>query len=64
MRSLGDIPRDAWNSLLRPDDNPFVTWDFLEALESSGSVGASRGWNEEAVDGNCNWFQKEIRVMQ
>ena len=44
VRSLSDIPRDSWNALLRPDDNPFVSWDLLEALESSGSVGASRGW--------------------
>ena len=22
----------------------------------------SLGWHEEAADGNCNWFQKEIMV--
>jgi predicted N-acyltransferase len=44
VRSLDDIPRESWNALLQADDNPFVSWDFLEALESSGSVGASRGW--------------------
>ncbi|HUP23647.1 MAG TPA: GNAT family N-acetyltransferase [Thermoanaerobaculia bacterium] len=44
VRSLRDVPRDAWNALLEPDDNPFVTWDFLEALESSGSVGPERRW--------------------
>jgi len=26
------------------------------------SIARALGWNEEAVDGNCNWFQKEIRV--
>jgi hypothetical protein len=44
VRSLREVPRDAWDALLRPDDNPFVSWDFLEALESSGSVGPRGRW--------------------
>ena len=28
----------------RPPYNPFLSWDFLEALEASGSVSARTGW--------------------
>jgi predicted N-acyltransferase len=38
------VPRESWDALLRPDDNPFLRWDFLEALESSGSAVPRRRW--------------------
>jgi predicted N-acyltransferase len=44
FNGLADIPRDAWDGLLQPDDNPFVSWTFLEALESSASAAPKRGW--------------------
>ena len=40
---VGELPRDEWNALAG-DDNPFVVYDFLTALEDSGSVGAGTGW--------------------
>jgi predicted N-acyltransferase len=44
FHGLADIPRQSWDALLEPDDNPFVSWTFLEALEASGSVASKRGW--------------------
>ncbi|HVS11209.1 MAG TPA: peptidogalycan biosysnthesis protein, partial [Planctomycetota bacterium] len=44
FHDLAEIPRDAWDGLLDPDDNPFVRWPFLEALEASASAAPGRGW--------------------
>ena len=41
--SVGAFDRDQWNSLAGTD-NPFVSYEFLTALEDSGSVGAGTGW--------------------
>jgi predicted N-acyltransferase len=41
---ISSIPRHQWNSLLEPDDSPFVEWDWLHALEESGCVGQRAGW--------------------
>ncbi|MEO0328090.1 MAG: GNAT family N-acetyltransferase [Pseudomonadota bacterium] len=45
VSSLEDIPAASWNALLegRPL-NPFVTHEFLYALEKSGSAIAETGW--------------------
>ena len=48
IERLADVPRDDWqacagdNGSGSPD--PFLSWDFLEALESSGSATAQTGW--------------------
>jgi uncharacterized protein len=44
---IGSVPRDAWDSLANPAGvprDPFLSWDFLEALEASGCVGGRTGW--------------------
>ena len=41
--SVGAFDRDQWNALAGTD-NPFVSYEFLTALEDSGSVGAGTGW--------------------
>ncbi len=41
--SVGAFARDEWNAL-RGADNPFVSHEFLTALEDSGSVGPGTGW--------------------
>ncbi|USA39001.1 GNAT family N-acetyltransferase [Pelagerythrobacter marinus] len=41
--AVGALPRGAWDRLAGTD-NPFVSWDFLTALEDSGSVGPGTGW--------------------
>ncbi|MBB3983616.1 hypothetical protein GGR44_003312 [Sphingobium fontiphilum] len=42
-RAVANVPRDAWNACAGTA-NPFVGWDFLTALERSGSVGEGTGW--------------------
>jgi hypothetical protein len=44
---MAEVDRDAWDGVANPPGaawNPFVTWDFLEALEASGCVSARTGW--------------------
>ena len=43
VESLLDIPAMDWNRLSDPND-PFTTYAFLAALESSQSVGQDTGW--------------------
>ncbi len=40
---VADVPRDQWDACAG-SANPFVSWDFLVALERSGSVGPGTGW--------------------
>ena len=40
---VGSLPRAEWDALAGTD-NPFVSYDFLTALEESGSVGPEAGW--------------------
>jgi uncharacterized protein len=58
--SMSEIGREAWDACANPPSakangwaeasaaaaayNPFISWDFLEALEASGSVSARSGW--------------------
>ena len=44
---LANIDRVAWDALANPPDapfDPFLSWDFLQALEESGCASAQRGW--------------------
>jgi hypothetical protein len=44
---LSGIDRDAWDRIANPpgrEYDPFLSWDFLEALEASGCVGEDAGW--------------------
>lgn len=42
------LPRDEWDACAGKD-NPFVSHDFLSALEDSGSVGAGTGWQAAPI---------------
>lgn len=45
--SIQKARAEEWNSVARassPDGNPFVTWEFLNALEESGSAHRRTGW--------------------
>ena len=49
---LDDIKCDAWDSIANPADeefDPFLSWDFLQALEESGSVGDDIGWSPRHI---------------
>ncbi|MFO0577797.1 MAG: GNAT family N-acetyltransferase [Polyangia bacterium] len=41
---LAEVDSARWNALLGPEDNPFVDWRFLCALEEAGCVSADAGW--------------------
>ncbi|GAM99769.1 hypothetical protein U91I_03424 [alpha proteobacterium U9-1i] len=47
LDGLTDIARETWDSLANPADapfDPFLSWDFLQAIEESGCVSAAKGW--------------------
>jgi uncharacterized protein len=47
FESLSDIDKANWDRLANPPClpfDPFVSWDFLQALEESGSASARTGW--------------------
>lgn len=44
---LGKVDRAAWDSLANPAGapfDPFLSWDFLQALEESGCASIIQGW--------------------
>lgn len=41
--SLDTIDREAWNTL-NVDDDPFLLYEFLSALETTGCLGENHGW--------------------
>lgn len=47
VRSMSEIDRARWNACANPEGepcNPFVSYDFLSALETSGSATGRTGW--------------------
>ena len=46
--SVGTFEAAAWDALV-PDGNPFMRHGFLTALEDSGSVGESTGWQPAPI---------------
>ncbi|MBS2013372.1 MAG: N-acetyltransferase [Deltaproteobacteria bacterium] len=44
LDGLTDVPREAWDALLRPHASPFVEHTWLSCLEESGCVGERTGW--------------------
>lgn len=46
--SVGAFDREEWNALAGAD-NPFVSHEFLTALEDSGSVGPGTGWQATPI---------------
>ncbi|MDG2206163.1 MAG: peptidogalycan biosysnthesis protein, partial [Alphaproteobacteria bacterium] len=43
VTSLDDVDAQAWDACAG-DDNPFVSYSFLSALEDSGSATGETGW--------------------
>ncbi|WP_332677515.1 GNAT family N-acetyltransferase [Brevundimonas sp.] len=41
---LADIGREAWDACASPSGDPFVSFDFLDACEASGSAVPRQGW--------------------
>lgn len=44
LESISDAPRAAWNALLRLGDAPVLRWEWINAMEASGSATPERGW--------------------
>ncbi len=43
-RSISEIPEQRWQELVGGDAIPFYRWDWLDALERSGSIAPDQGW--------------------
>ncbi|MCL1470946.1 GNAT family N-acetyltransferase [Argonema antarcticum] len=44
INQIGDIPQQQWDALAMPLKTPFLEWEWLHNLETSGSVKAQTGW--------------------
>jgi predicted N-acyltransferase len=44
VEAVSDVPKAAWNALIDPSEPPVVRWEWLDALEQSGSAVPERGW--------------------
>jgi len=44
LEGVASVPRAEWDALLRPDDSPFLEWDWLASLEEAGTLGPRSGW--------------------
>ncbi|MDY6924318.1 MAG: GNAT family N-acetyltransferase [Pseudomonadota bacterium] len=42
--AVADIGRAAWDACAAPSGDPFLSFDFLDACEASGSAVPSQGW--------------------
>ena len=42
--TVAEIGRDAWDACAGPTGDPFVSYDFLDACEASGSAVPREGW--------------------
>ncbi len=44
VEHMADIPQAAWDALALPLKTPFLEWDWLHMMETSGSTTAQSGW--------------------
>lgn len=67
--SISKVSADEWNKCVKGSDdfNPFLLWEFLNALEESGSVSRNTGWYpqhivirsaDKAIHGCCPLYLK------
>ena len=45
LQSIDSIDREEWNSIVTDDVFPFLQWEWLYALEESGSISDETGWH-------------------
>ena len=55
--SIQEIPKTIWNNFQEKNSNPFYKWDWLYALEKSGSVNTKYGWQPLFL---CAWSEKDL----
>lgn len=44
ISKIADIPQSSWDALAMPLKTPFMEWDWLNNLETSGSATGKNGW--------------------
>ncbi|MBE9166604.1 N-acetyltransferase [Pleurocapsales cyanobacterium LEGE 06147] len=44
IAKLAEIPKTEWDALAEPLNTPFLEWEWLNNLETSGSATAKTGW--------------------
>jgi len=44
INKLAEIPQPEWDALALPLKTPFLEWEWLNNMETSGSVAAKTGW--------------------
>ena len=44
INNIAEVPQTAWDALAMPLKTPFLEWEWLNNLESSGSVIPQAGW--------------------
>ncbi len=44
INKIAEVPQAAWDALARPLKTPFLEWEWLNNLESSGSAIPQAGW--------------------
>ena len=52
ISGLNEVAPNEWNRLANPPAlsfAPFLTWEFLEALEASGAARPETGWSQNAL---------------
>src|SRR6266404_3772238 len=49
LRAITEIPAHAWNALCEVRHNPFVAYEWLEALETAGCVGSGTDWQPRHI---------------
>ncbi|MDR2103178.1 MAG: GNAT family N-acetyltransferase [Treponema sp.] len=45
LQSITDVSAEDWNTLVTPETLPFLEWEWLAALEESGSISPETGWH-------------------
>lgn len=44
ISKISEVPKQEWDALAQPLKTPFLEWDWLHNMETSGSVGGRSGW--------------------
>jgi hypothetical protein len=44
IQKIAEIPKNQWDALAKPLATPFMEWDWIHNLESSGSATGKTGW--------------------
>jgi predicted N-acyltransferase len=56
-RAITEISSTEWNRLVTPETVPFLEWEWLSALEESGSICPDTGWHPFHI---CLWDGKHL----